>query len=152
MPKIIKKKQNKKKQHGGDCGCQKENYITEGITGGNVNYINPINTFNNDPNNPSAVISTRIQPNTNTESFSFFSGGKKTQSKSKKMKHKTKKIKHKTKKMKGGSDTLLDSHNANLVSSFNTSLGSHSSPHVITGTNNIRMNSEPIFHVNTPFI
>ena len=158
---------NMKKQKGG-CGCQKSTDVNDVLTGGSNNpHVNPVNTYENDPNSPSSVVSTRIQPNVNFSSF--LSGGKKRKTKkqktrTKKQKTKTKKRKTRTKKqtkthqrnrnikIKGGSDYVLDYQNANVVSSFNTVLGTPASSHVITGTNDSTMNSETKFFSQAPFI
>jgi hypothetical protein len=148
--KIIKKK--------GGCGCQKSNndLILKGGASFDVNnnYVNPLNNYNSDQNDPSVVMSVRTQPNMNS---SFLSGGKKKNTKSKKSKRSksntVKKTKRRTiRKKKGGADPVLSSQNANIISSFNTVLGAQTSANIITTTNDPIMNSSSKINPNIPFI
>ena len=141
----------------GGCGCQNSNndLILKGGSSFDVNNpsVNPLNNYNLDPNDPSVVMSVRIQPNMNS---SFLSGGKKRKTKklkkSKKSK-KSKKVKRRTMRIKkGGADPVLSSQNANITSSFNTVLGAQTSSNIITGTNNEIMNSGMKTNPEIPFI
>jgi hypothetical protein len=145
--KIVKKK--------GGCGCQ--NSIKGGASFDvNNPSVNPINNYNADPSDPSQLMSVRIQPNMNVP---FLSGGKKRTTKrskrsktSKKSKHR-KTIKRRTMRLKkGGADPILSSQNANIVSSFNSTLGAQTSANIITGTNDEIINSGMKTNPEMPFI
>ena len=154
----MKKIQYKKATKKGGCGCQ-NNQPSSIISGGssfNVNNpsVNPINNYNSDPNDPSLVISTRIQPNINSPVF-LSSGKYKNKSRKRKGKKskRVKKTKRRTiRKKYGGADPILSSQNANVVSSFNTVLGSQISANLITGTNDQTMNTGNKFNGQMPFI
>jgi len=146
---------SKKVKNKGGCGC---NNSIKGGSSFDVNNpsVNPLNNYNADPLDPSQVISVRIQPNMNS---SFLSGGKKSKTKkSKKSKKAKKSNKSKTMKRyirrlkKGGADPVISSQNANIVSSFNTTVGAQTSANIITGTNDEIMNSGMKTNPEIPFI
>jgi hypothetical protein len=154
----MKKTQYKKTTKKGGCGCQ-NNQPSSIISGGssfNVNNpsVNPINNYNSDPNDPSVVLSSRIQPNMNPSVFLL--GGKYKNKSSKRKGKKSKRVK-KTKrrtirKQYGGADPVLSSQNANVVSSFNTVSGSQTSANLITGTSDQLINSGNKFNQQMLFI
>ena len=154
----MNKKRTLKKK--GGCGCGKsDDLIIKGGASFDVNnpYVNPLNNYKLDPNDPSVVTSVRIQPN--MSSSSFLSGGKKRKSKKTKKTKKSKKtnVKRKRKytmhKQKGGADEVISASNANIASSFNTTLGFPSNSNVLTTTVDQNMNSGFKFvNSHMPFI
>jgi hypothetical protein len=89
---------NKRKTGKKNCGCKSNIFLSmkKKLIGGNINpasfqnfestkdqYYYDVNTYNNDPNNPNLLVSTRTLPN--------FVGGKKNKT---------------TRKIKGGSDFI----------------------------------------------
>lgn len=164
-------KQQKTRKTKGGCGCQNDNNNTtiqpqySIFKGGNLQtvafdtsnkYTYPLNmhTSGGDPLSPDMVISTRIQPNM-VSGGSQKSGSKKKKSGSKKgkggSKKGTKKRRSNMKKKKGGSQ-FLDSHNANVASSFFTTSGMPVSAQIITGTSSQILNQNTQLNTQTPFI
>lgn len=160
-------KQNKTRKTKGGCGCQNNDNTTTNqqqysiFKGGNLQtvafdtsnkYTYPLNmhTSGGDPLSPDMVISTRIQPNMVGGSSNKKSASKKHKSGSKKKKS-TKKRRSNIKKKKGGSQ-LLDSHNANVASTFFTTSGMPVSAQIITGTSSQLLNQNTQLNTQTPFI
>jgi len=174
-------KQNKTRKTKGGCGCQNNDNTTTNqqqysiFKGGNLQtvafdtsnkYTYPLNmhTSGGDPLSPDMVISTRIQPNMvsggsqkggSQKGGSQKGGSKKRKSASKKRKSGSKKSAKKRrsniKKKKGGSQ-FLDSHNANVASTFFTASGAPVSAHIITGINSQLLNQNTQLNTQTPFI
>jgi len=169
-------KQNKTRKTKGGCGCQNNDNTTTNqqqysiFKGGNLQtvafdtsnkYTYPLNmhTSGGDPLSPDMVISTRIQPNMvsggSQKGGSQKGGSKKRKNASKKRKSdskkSTKKRRSNIKKKKGGSQ-FLDSHNANVASTFFTASGAPVSAHIITGINSQLLNQNTQLNTQTPFI
>ena len=106
-----KRKSRRNKMKGGSCGCNNNN--TDFMTGGLANspYYYALNTHNVDPNAPTAIINSRLQPNVP------LSGGKKNR---------------KSKKMKGGTIDLTGVFNKVAIPFFPTS--NYMNPVVSAGT------------------
>ena len=119
-----KKRSARRKQKGGDCGCNKPL-----ITGGNINPASfdgslsptkyyPLNTYENDPNNPSTVVGGRMLPNGSADVQYVQSGGRR---------------RRKSRKIKGG-DILLGNHySTNPFVNFGTTDGAIYGSRLITG-------------------
>jgi hypothetical protein len=140
---------------GGNCGCNSQFSLLQG--GSNNPYYNPLNNYNSDPNDPSVVMSVRMQPNMN--SSSFLSGGKskykKAKSRKSKRKNKSKNNKSKrrtNRKMKGGAIPMIPGQNENTMSMFNTVLGSSSSANIINTVPDNYINGDAKINPIMPFI
>jgi len=72
-----KRKSRRNKMKGGSCGCNNSPVITGGLA--DSTYYYALNTHDIDPNSPSSIINSRLQPNVTL-------GGRKNHRKSKKMK------------------------------------------------------------------
>lgn len=164
-------KKNKTRKTNGGCGCQNNDNNTTNqsqysiFKGGNIapvafdtsnKYTYPLNmhTSGGDPLSPDMVISTRIQPNMVVGGSRKRSGNKKhafkKRNNSKKMQKKQ--TKKKRSNIKKGGSQLLDSHNANVVSSFLTTNGMPVSAQIITGTSSQLLNQNTQLNTQTPFI
>jgi len=159
---ITMPKQKMKNMKGGDCGCQMKSLMSDQVPnslfkGGAVEfdtdhkYTYPLNTHGGDPTNPDMVMSVRMQPN-------MITGGKKKNNKKKQtqkkrvMKSKPKRQIKKRYSLKKGGSQILDTHNANVVSSFFDVGGTPNSVHVITGIKSPLLNSLPDLNTQKPFI
>lgn len=107
-----KTRRNSKKMKGGDCGCQqKGGFGAQSLQPIPIRYYYAGNTYDSDPNNPSAIVSGR----------NYMAGGQRMgQRMSKRM------GKRMSKRMRGGvsADPILGAGNTNL--SFGTTQGAFS--------------------------
>ena len=120
--KTTKKGKSRRNKMKGGCGCNNSNVMTGGLA--NSQYYYALNTHDIDPNAPTAIIDSRLQPNAPV------SGGKKTR---------------KSKKMKGGTSDLTGVFNKvaipffpasnymNPVASSGTTAGAITSNSILTG-------------------
>ena len=145
----MKRRTNKKLRHlnGGGCGFQSSSDVI--MKGGsdshngtffNINnkLVNPINTYENDPSDPSSIMSVRIAPN-------IISGGKRKSIKRKSIKRKSNKRKSNKRKsnkrkQKGGSDQVMSSQYSNIISCFNTVAGTPITSNVLNVSNDQTLN------------
>jgi len=153
----MNKKRINAKKKGGSCGCKSQFSLLKGGSNFTVNnpYVNPLNNYNSDPNDPSAVMSVRTEPNMN--SISFLSGGKKSKKNKNKKSRKSKSKKNKSKrrtirKMKGGAISIIPGQNENTMSMFNTGSGSSSSANVINTVPDQYINGDQKINPIMPFI
>jgi hypothetical protein len=129
-----KKRTMRRKQKGGDCGCNKPL-----LTGGNINpasydggkYTYPLNTYNGDPSDPSVVLSARMLPNGGGNILNLQYGGRKSR---------------RLRKIKGGDPLLGSNYDGNTLTNFWTTSGAINGASLITGSSrvNTSVGDQPI--------
>jgi hypothetical protein len=135
-----KRRQSKKLMKGGDTlgPASLTNYDPSNA------FTYPLNTFNNDPIAPSALIDTRQLPNS-----AFFFGGRRRSLR----KRKGRRSRRSYRKLIKGGDQFLQSYNANSLSNFatNSSAGSLIGAEIISGKPITGLDQQPL-DTNKPFI